>query len=348
MLKELNIANFTAFPKANFEFSPGLNVIVGENGTGKSHILKLAYSIIAANAEEKRKSRVDEINKSVMQRKYADKLMNVFRPDSLGRLASRSQGRIRCELQVKFDDSALDCSFSLATNSKSEVQIEQLPQILPDQAPVFLPTRELLSIYPGFVAMYENRYLQFDETYRDTCLLLSQPAVKGPKEKSAAKLLKPLESAMGGKVVLDTNDRFYLSIPGNGNMEIPLVAEGVRKLAMLARLISTGALLGKGYLFWDEPEANLNPRLIKSIASSILSLADAGIQVFIATHSIFLLRELAILKENNRTGSLSKYFSLKQTEEGVQVEQGNSLEDIQTLVMLDEELQQSDRYMAME
>ena len=32
-------------------------------------------------------------------------------------------------------------------------------------------------------------------------------------------------------------------------MEIPLVAEGLRKLAMLARLIITGSLLDKGYLF---------------------------------------------------------------------------------------------------
>ncbi|WP_281258757.1 hypothetical protein [Avibacterium endocarditidis] len=43
-------------------------------------------------------------------------------------------------------------------------------------------------------------------------------------------------------------------------MEIPLVAEGLRKLAMVARLVATGTLLDKGCLFWDEPEANLNPK----------------------------------------------------------------------------------------
>lgn len=41
-------------------------------------------------------------------------------------------------------------------------------------------------------------------------------------------------------------------------MEMPLVAEGLRKVAMLARLIATGTLLEQGYLFWDEPETNLN------------------------------------------------------------------------------------------
>ena len=28
---------------------------------------------------------------------------------------------------------------------------------------------------------------------------------------------------------------------------------------MIARLIATGSLIGTGSLFWDEPEANLNP-----------------------------------------------------------------------------------------
>ena len=81
-------------------------------------------------------------------------------------------------------------------------------------------------------------------------------------------------------------------------MEMPLVAEGHRKFAMLARLIATGALLDKGYLFWDEPETNLNPKLIKEVASTILHLCRSGIQVFAATHSLFLLREFHIQLQN--------------------------------------------------
>lgn len=89
---------------------------------------------------------------------------------------------------------------------------------------------------------------------------------------------------MGGAIILDKNGRFYLKNE-SGRFEMPLVAEGQRKLAMLARLIATGVLLDRGFLFWDEPEANLNPLLIKQVARSIVSLSQAGIQVFIATHS---------------------------------------------------------------
>ena len=142
---------------------------------------------------------------------------------------------------------------------------------------------------------------------------------------------------------------FYLNIPGEGKMEMPLVAEGLRKLAMLARLISTGVLLDKGYLFWDEPETNMNPKLIKVLARSILTLCQQGIQVFIATHSLFLMRELEIiLRDASFRAIAPRYFALKAGETGAAavLEQSADLYDIQTLALLDEQLHQSDRFMA--
>jgi DNA repair ATPase RecN len=50
MLKTLSIKNFTVFSDVALAFSPGLNVIVGENGTGKTHLLKLGYLFCKAMA----------------------------------------------------------------------------------------------------------------------------------------------------------------------------------------------------------------------------------------------------------------------------------------------------------
>lgn len=346
MLKSLSINNLTVFQQADLRLASGLNVIVGENGCGKSHLLKVAYSVMAASAEEGKKPTASEPTKTVLQKVLAEKLVNVMRPESLGRLARRKQGRERCELSFEFDEAALNCSFGFATSSKSEVQINTVPKAWQAKSPVFFPTRELLTIYPNFVAVYDNHYLEFEETYRDTCLLLGALALKGPREKQISEMLKPLEDAMGGKVVLDKNGRFYLNIPGQGSMEMPLVAEGLRKLAMIARLISTGSLLDKGCLFWDEPETNLNPKLLKLIAAVIFQLCKQGIQVFIATHSLFLLRELEILSTSKELSNVSKrYFALKPSDTGVLIEQGDSIEDLDTLALLDEDLEQSDRFM---
>ena len=122
------------------------------------------------------------------------------------------------------------------------------------------------------------------------------------------------------------------------------VAEGHRKLAMLARLTATGSLLGSGYLFWNEPEANLNPRLIKSVALAILGLARDGVQVFVATHSLFLLQELEILSKTDDFGDVDQRdFALAIATDGVRVQRGDLADELQTLILLDESLQQSDR-----
>jgi len=149
---------------------------------------------------------------------------------------------------------------------------------------------------------------------------------------------------MGGKVVLEASGRFYLQTKA-GQIEIHLVAERMRKLAMVARLIATGAMLGRGFLFWDEPENGLYPKVIKAIAHTVLLLAQSGIQVFIATHSLFLLRELTILQEGEFAALSSRYIGLHARPQGVEVETGPTMDDIGDISALDEELAQSRRYL---
>ncbi|MFW3895703.1 AAA family ATPase [Pseudomonas putida] len=343
MLKRVEINNFGPLPNEVFKFAAGLNVIVGENGCGKSQLLKLLYSLLKVQADTK------GLTKSALQKNCADKLVGVFRPDTLGRLTKRRQGKGKCEVSLIMQDEEENLAISFSSQSSSSVQVDVHPENGLEKSPVYLPTRELVTLCPWFLPLYDNYHLEFEESWRDTVSLLGSPTLKGPREKKVAALVKPLEEIMGGKVVVDpANGRFYLQVPGEGKMEMPLVAEGLRKIAMLARLISTGVLLEQGYLFWDEPETNLNPKLIKVIAACILNLCQQGIQVFVASHSLFLLRELEMLSEQPEFKKVKqRYFSLKAGEEGIELEQGNSTDDLQTLVLLDEELKQSDRFMAL-
>ncbi|WP_270672318.1 ATP/GTP-binding protein [Aeromonas sp. QDB17] len=337
MLKQATFKNFTTLPNETLVFAPGLNVIVAENGCGKTHLLKAIYSLLNVNTGS-------DLSKTGLQKAYADKLMGVFRPESLGRLVKRSQGRERCEVALTMADEQQSCEINFASNASSGVQVKQVPEVSLSQPPVYLPTRELVTLCPWFINLYDNYHLEFEATWRDTCSLLGAPSVKGPREKRVAQLMQPLEEAIGGKVLVEPNTgRFYLQQSGQ-KLEMPLVAEGLRKLAMLARLISTGVLLEQGYLFWDEPEANLNPKLIKMLAKVILALAEQGIQIFIASHSLFLLREIELLARDEYQVAC-RYFGLSLGEEGTVLEQADELEDIQTLVLLDEELEQADRYL---
>ena len=344
MIEELHLQNLTAFSDANLKFADGLNVIIGENGTGKTHILKSAYSALWVCVRAARDNSEEKPTKTHLQKAVADKLVGVFRPDGLGRLARRQPGPSRCELRCAFAaGNELKCSFD--TTSKKEVAIETLPSKWLSKLPVYLPTRELLTISPGFVSLYETTHLPFEETWKDTCLLLGAPLARGPRESRIKQLLEPLERAMEGKVDADSAGRFYL-VSSAGNLEMHLVAEGLRKLAMIARLIATGQLVGKGCLFWDEPDANLNPRIIKRIAQTILHLCQNGIQVFVATHSLFLMRELDILLQTpDFSGTSARFFGLESGDNGVEIHQGETIDDVGDISSLDEELEQSDRYL---
>ncbi|MBX3448929.1 MAG: AAA family ATPase [Planctomycetaceae bacterium] len=344
MLNSLSLKNFTVFSKTTFQFAPGLNVVIGENGAGKTHVLKAAYTVAYVSAWGKRDSGTDTPSKGYLEKSLAKKLRGVFRPDSLGCLISRQSSRVPCKVLVKFKKRAMRLGFSFNSASKTEVAVDPVPRSWEGEPPVYIPTRELLTIFPNFVSLYDTTELPFEEMWRDTCLLLGAPLARGDRLKEIERLLGPLEELLGGKVEL-ADGRFYLK-HSSGKLEAPLMAEGLRKIAMIARLIATGALLGSGTLFWDEPEANLNPKVIKLVARTILHLCRSGVQVFIASHSLFLLRELDILlKDKEFKDITSRFFGLHVTESGVSVQQGDSVDEIGQIDALQEELSQSDRYL---
>jgi predicted ATPase len=361
MLKSLHIQNLTVFREADLEFGANLNVIVGENGSGKTHLLKAAYAGIAASAEAHDDwiQSFGEVHRFEIKAKFA----GVFRTESLLNLIHRRKSDVDYHvnsplaLEYKFDPPGQYFKFKIGNQAfpfrpdnhsrsfQGNVATEyEYPDTYVDTRPIYFPTRELLSIYPGFVPLYETTHLPFEETWRDTAILLGAPLAKGSREKRIGELLKPIEEAMGGTLVLDDSGRFYLRTE-NAKIEMHLVAEGFRKLAMVARLIATGSLLDKGYLFWDEPESNLNPRIIKTLARTILQVAASGIQVFIATHSLFLLREIHILHEQEFKNLDTRFFGLHiQKGDGVTVQQGKTMDDVGSITALEEDLQQSERY----
>jgi energy-coupling factor transporter ATP-binding protein EcfA2 len=349
MLDRIKIENFTVFDDIEFQFGKGVNVIIGDNGTGKSHLLKLAYAIstvaVGAGKQESAPAKAD------LQRQIATKLVNVFRPDALGRLvrSKRAKGegrgnRGRAAVQLHFVGDADNWSFNFSGMAEKEVSLTSTSKALQMSDAIFIPTKEMMSMFPGFASLYLNRELSMDETYFDLCQALGGAPLRGPRLNSIKQLLDPIEERLGGQVVRD-GDKFYLD-SDKGKTEMPLVAEGVRKLATLAHLLRNGALTKKGIVFWDEPESNLNPRLIRDVAAMLMSLASQGLQVFIGTHSFFLMKEIDMLKRMDQRFSQvpCRYITLGHDEDDEPVfEQGDRLKDVSQIVALEQELAQYDR-----
>jgi energy-coupling factor transporter ATP-binding protein EcfA2 len=327
-LKRLELNRFTAFEEASFDFESGVNVLIGENGTGKSHVLKLIYSV----QESVRRHVTGEglgasVRATSLEEILGEMLVSVFQPDELGRLVRRGVGRRKAKIRLVWMEKRKEryIELTLSNLGRLEVVGSSLPSL---ERSIFIPTREVLSIFPGFISSYLKRESSFDRTYYDLCIALDAKPLRGARGETRSKLLEPIEDALGGRVV-NEGGRFYLKLP-DGDMEAPLVAEGVRKLGMLAYLIVNGSLSENGFLLWDEPEASMNPRLTMLTGHVVLGLARLGVQTWVATHDYLLTSELTLAAE--KTGARdAAFFALARLADidGSSVERGTRLADLQ-------------------
>ncbi len=193
---------------------------------------------------------------------FAEKLVRVYLPSVrvLGRLVKRHKGSQKCSVEIYRGERKLRISFSNHTQHPQAARITGI--YLWMQQPVesvYLPVKEMLSHAPGFRSLYAQREIHFSEVYADILDRAYRPPLRGPIDSQRKKLLSNLQKILQGKVVVKEEEFFLRS--RQGNLEFSLLAEGMRKLGLLWLLIQNGTLLKGSVLFWDEPEANLNPKL---------------------------------------------------------------------------------------
>ena len=46
-IEKVTVKNFTVFENLEIDFCRGINILIGENGTGKTHLMKLMYAPLA-------------------------------------------------------------------------------------------------------------------------------------------------------------------------------------------------------------------------------------------------------------------------------------------------------------
>lgn len=94
MIHDLLVRGVTVFPGSeHFEFVPGINVVVGGNDSGKSHLLKLCYTVAKWSADGGRKSLPE---KWAEEQRLRKDLMRVFASRGLAGLTARNRGNAPC------------------------------------------------------------------------------------------------------------------------------------------------------------------------------------------------------------------------------------------------------------
>ncbi len=330
-IQALRVQNFTCFEDVSFEFSTGINLFIGENGTGKTHILKLLYAMISHNKGA-----------------IYDKIENTLKALSQQFLrvnTAKSEVMIQIENQdyiVEFDNKNLHIEHKQGTKIFLS---DEMRSILHgditkfNSNALFIPCVEMLSLYPGFIFAYNKRENSFDETHYDLALALNANPLKNSSLKEAEELSAIIEKELNIKVIME-NDKFYIVFKNDKNRKVaaPLAAEGIKKLGQMIYLIRNGSLTKETILFWDEPEVNLNPKYIRLVADFLMTLARQGIQIFVATHDYLLTHYLSSHAEYQEVTNAPpmKFFSFYKTENGTAIETANTIAGIQNNVLLDE------------
>ena len=226
-LTKVKFENFTVFKDLEVEFSPGINALIGENGTGKTHLMKVCYAACGA-------FKADDV--------FKDRLLGTFLTSGrqLGRLVK--QPAMSASAAVYAGDRELSIVFD-ARRTRTETDTG-LPI-----ASTYIPPKEMLANAPGFLSLYAAREVHFEEVYRDILHRAYLPALREPFDDANRQMLEGLEKVIGGKITVK-GEEFFLSNE-QGNLEFTLLAEGWRKLGLLWLLIRNGALQKGSVLFWD-------------------------------------------------------------------------------------------------
>ena len=311
-IQKINLKNITVFDTLDMQFSDGINVFIGPNGVGKTHLLKILYS--ACCAADPKVS-------------FSNKIVSCFAPDEhrISRLVRRKQGNNDASIDITsknekigkllsnsktFNSKTLSASFSNKT-SKWDAEVageEGWEKQREGLSSVFIPAKEILSHSYNLNAAVAMNNVSFDDTYLD---VINAAKIKVSSGKDAAikkTLLSQIEAIIQGKVFFDKErDEFYLK-HGNTKIEFNLVAEGIRKIALLWQLVKNGVLVSGSVLFWDEPEANINPIHIPIIAEILLNLQQNGVQIFISTHDYFLNKYLEVKRQTSDKVMFHSFF----------------------------------------
>ena len=108
-ITQIKLENFTVFKNAEINFDKGINIFIGENGTGKTHIMKLLYSACQA------------ANPKVS---FSNKVVRTMLPDDfkISRLITRIRGSNSANVKIsaRMDENTPTKNLSIDFNHKTK------------------------------------------------------------------------------------------------------------------------------------------------------------------------------------------------------------------------------------
>lgn len=347
-INSVEISNFTVFKKNEIQFSKGLNIFIGKNGTGKTHLLKLINCLdnnfynLTENKKDKYKE--DDIKVfSVIDSKAFPIPSSIYKVYSKYTNDAKNGELKSKKISVNFNkDISIQLHnrvYSFVPHNRNGITINtkvfksefllkyKKTYKLKNNKFTFIPCKDILTSSKGFSALYDRRFINFESVYYNIIKKSELPFIRDLDE-DFTKIAKKIEEAIGGKAIYK-NNYFLIDYKNIGEIYFDMIAEGHKKLALIYILIMNGEIDKNTVLLLDEPESNLNPQLTDLLVEILLSLSKLGCQIFIATHNTFILDDIEIQrKSEHKILYHSFYFDDKNKMNGVNIETKEFLKDL--------------------
>ncbi len=288
------------------EFAP-VNVVIGKNDTGKTGLLKLLYASSKTIDIYSKRMQNEDIS---LKKLLAEKLINTYQPGKkgLGELASKIT-KEKLSVDVEFNHSHLNYADRLhfsfgesTTNTIVDCQ-EKINFISDSFRCLFIPAKEVLTSLKAIRATRDNLEMPgFDDTYLDLIRALVIPTQKGKITQELKDVNDKLENLFEGHIEQHSDDDFLFK-KGNSEFPMQLTAEGVKKIGILTTLIRNRQLNSNSVLFLDEPETALHPEATRELVEMLMLMAKAGIQIFVATHDYFVLKQMHLAAKRDNVAT---------------------------------------------
>lgn len=310
-VNKIEIKKFTVFNDVEISTSSGINVIIGENGTGKTHLLKLVH------ADKTVRNIINNGPDILLNPKHLPTyiLTKVFGMASSDGYIHNLTGNINLE---RFNQYKADV---LSLFAKDASMFEVTVDVTAWRDTIFLPAKEMLSM--SKILDIHDKYsvaLSLESTYTEIISMALRILPNIPPELSN-KIAPILEKIIQGTVFTRDDPKggssFWVKKLNGDEIPFSMESEGYRKLGLLWRLIMNESITTDTVLLWDEPEANINPNLVRPMVEILLELARNGVQIFLATHDYFFAKYVEVLSNENDKVA---FHGLYKTENGVKCE----------------------------
>jgi AAA15 family ATPase/GTPase len=288
MINTFSLSNFGPIESLSWDNLGPINLIIGGNGLGKTITLKALYSAIKSVEEYKRGDDPRKIHEVL-----ADKMYWTFQAEKLGDLQLKgAKDKLRFTMQCS--EGQLDYSLTDKASTTLVDVSEKFKKRREDNS-IFLPAKEVLSLFNIIIKTRDDKLFGFDDTYLDLAKALRNPTQKGRNFEEFKDARQRLEAMLDGKVAYNNESGRWTYTRNRSAFSMQTTSEGIKKIAILDTLLGNRYLTPNSIVFIDEPESALHPQMLTQFLEIIGILAGKGLQFFIASHSYYVIKKLLLI-----------------------------------------------------